>query len=202
MASTKLDICNLALVHLGIGKLVTDFDNDRTTEAITLRAVYDIVRDQVLSDFNWPFATKIQALTLIEEDPVDEWRYSYEYPHDCLRLRRLVGSGRVPTRDTVEPHRVVHGPTGKAIYTDLVDAIAEFTLDVNSESRFTSDFVMAFSLKLATIMAPRITAGDNSAMVTRLFQNYAYELSRAQANASNEGGLDIEPDAEYIRARS
>jgi hypothetical protein len=71
----------------------------------------------------------------------------------------------------------------------------------DTEEIFPPDFAMAFSLRLAITLAPRITAGDNGYLVRSLWERYILEMSRAQANAMNEAVPDMVPDSEYIRAR-
>ena len=79
MASSKTEIANLAISHLGIGKTIANLELEKSQEAIACRRFYDTVRDSSLRDFPWPFAGKIQALALVS----NEWLYAYQYPSDC-----------------------------------------------------------------------------------------------------------------------
>src|SRR5665648_440114 len=97
--SSATEICNMALGHLASGKEIANLETERSAEAIACRRFFDSARDAVLRDFSWPFATKIKALSLIEEDPNSEWAYSYRYPTDCLNFRRILSGTRTDTRD-------------------------------------------------------------------------------------------------------
>ncbi len=70
--STKTEILNMALAHIGVSKKVGNFDTEDSKEANAGRTFFDIARDNVLRDTQWPFTTKIEALALIEEEPNNE----------------------------------------------------------------------------------------------------------------------------------
>ena len=92
--ATKTEIFNMALGHLAIGKMVANFTAEQSQEARIGRIYYDIALGQVLKDVPWPFATKIAALGLLEEEPNTEWGYSYRYPSDCAHFRRILSGSR------------------------------------------------------------------------------------------------------------
>ena len=56
MAYSQVQICNLALLKFGSPK-ITSID-DQTPEAAACKALWDIVRDEVLYDHPWNFAMK------------------------------------------------------------------------------------------------------------------------------------------------
>ena len=87
--ASKTEIGNLALSHIGIGKEVANIETEQSAEASALRRVYDTALRKTLRDFNWPFARVIADLGLIEEDPTDEWDFSYRVPSDCVSFRRI-----------------------------------------------------------------------------------------------------------------
>src|SRR5688500_18089987 len=97
---SEIGICNLALRRIGVRKVITDLGGE-SEEEIAANACYDHARDTVLDMFPWPFAMKYVMLDLVEDfsedtsDEIHEWGYSYRYPTDCLKLRRIVtGVGR------------------------------------------------------------------------------------------------------------
>lgn len=200
MASTT-EICNLALSHLGVGKEISNVETDRGEEATVCRRFFDIARDRVLRDFSWPFTTKIAALALIEADPNTEWGYSYGYPSDCVNFRRILSSLRNDSRQTRVPYRIANSSSGKILFTDAVDAVAEYTVMISDSAIFPPDFVMALSFCLAMYIAPRITGGDPFKLGSRAMQMYALEIRMAQASAINEEQAEEEVQSEFIRSR-
>jgi len=199
--SSKVDIVNLALGHLGIDKPVANLTTESSEEAITARLYYDHARDAVLRDFPWPFSTKFATLALVAEEPTTEWGYSYRYPSDCLSIHRILSGLRNDTRQSRAPYKLGADTTGKLIYTDEQDAEIEYTAKNDDPSTYTSDFVLAFSYYLASMMAPRLSKGDQFKLGQEARRMYVLSLSLAVSRAFNEEQPDEEPESEFIRAR-
>lgn len=200
MASAT-EICNLALSHLGVGKEIANIDTEQSEEASACRRFYESARDATLRDFNWPFATRYEELGLIEEDPNDEWDYSYRYPTNCLRIRKILSGIRNDTRQSRVPYQIAQDDAGRILFTDQEDACIVYTRKETDPDKYTSDFVLAFSFRLANYIAPRLTAGDPFGLGKRALEMYSYEISVAAANAMNEQQDEELVDSELIRAR-
>jgi len=201
MASSKTEICNLALSHLGIGTEISNVDTEQSTDAATMRRFYEIAKDECFRDFNWPFATKFATLALVEEDPTEEWGFSYRYPSDCLRLRRILSGVRNDNRQSRVPYKIGQDDSGLLIYTDMEDAEIEYTKMSDDPSLYPSDFTMALSYKLAFYVAPRLAKGDPFGLGQKSAQNYMLYMNKAANNALNEQQDEEDPQAEYIRSR-
>lgn len=199
--ASQTDICNLALSHIGISKEIANVTTERTAEASACRRFYDIVRESVLKDYSWPFATKIAALNLVEEDPNDEWAFSYRYPSDCLYARRILSGQRDDTELTRVAYKITQDSQGILIFTDAENAELEYTLNVNDEDIYSSDFKLAFSYRLAHYIAPRLTAGDPFNLGDKAMRKYMIEIGRASANAFNEDKSSLPLTTESIAAR-
>lgn len=199
--STKEQIANMALRAIGVGKTISDLDTDTSAEAVACRTFWETIRDEVLSDFPWPFATKFATLGLVEEDPTDEYQYSYRYPSDCLKLRRILSGARHDSRQTRVHYRVGQDTQGKLIYTDEQDAQVEYTLRETNTERFPSDLVLALSYKLAAAIAPSNAKGDPFKLVEKMLSLYEMQIGKAKANAANEDQPDENPESQFIRER-
>ena len=199
--ASKLAIVNLALSHLASGKEVANFETEASEEARTARRFYEVARDATLRDFPWPFATKIAALALIEEEPNTEWAFSYRIPTDCVYLRRILSGLRNDSRDTRAPYKLGQDSSGLLLYTDEEDAQAEYTVKSENTEIYPSDFAMAFSYYLAMLMAPRLTSGDQFKLGERAMRLYQFEIGRAVSRGFNEEQGEEEPASESIRAR-
>lgn len=200
MASVT-EICNLALSHIGISKEISNVDTEQSQEAKACRRFYDIARQAVLKDFNWPFATKFAVLNLIEEDPNDEWDFSYRYPVDCLYARRILSGFRDDTEATRVAYKVGQDSQGILFFTDKETAELEYTLDAEEVERFPSDFKIALSYRLAHYIAARLTAGDPFGLGDKAMQKYMIEIGKASANAFNEDKSSLPLTTESIAAR-
>lgn len=200
--ATQTEICNLSLSHLGSGKEISNLDTDSSEEGSVCRRFFETAKDKVLSDFNWSFATKFRAIALVEEDPTDEWDFSYRVPTDCLKVRRILSGQRTDTRDSRIPYKIGRDDTGLLLFTDFEDAEIEFTMRQDDPAFYPANFTMALSYYLAFLIAPRITAGDPYNLQQRCMQLYSMEIDRAQRNNENEQQPDVEPDSELQRART
>lgn len=199
--SYNTEAANLALSHLGSGKTISDLETEQTAEAKAIRAFYSIVFKMVLRDYPWPFATKISSLALIKTNPNTEWGYSYQYPSDCEYARRILGVSRNESNEERVPYKIFNVDSGRAIFTDIENAALEYTMMVEDFTKIPSDFIMAFSFKLAYYIAPQITAGDPMKMGDRARVNYELELSNAKSAAFNEEQQDVPPQSELVRMR-
>lgn len=202
MASSKTEISNISLSHLGVGKEIANLETENSQEAAACRRFYDTALEATIRDFPWTFTNKYAALALVEEDPNDEWAYSYRYPTGCLFVKKILSGVRVDTRQTRVQYEVASDDAGKLIYTDMDDAQINYSALVEDTQFYPSDFVMAFSLRLASLIAPRVTAGDPFKLKNDMLKLYEYELSKARANNFNEEQDPEDPDSEFIRERS
>lgn len=200
MASSETEVANLALAHLGQNS-ITDIDSESSQEAAACRRFYDHARDEMLRRWPWTFAKRRQVLALVEEDPTDEWGYSYRWPSDCLFPRRIVNGDRNPTKDTVDKYLVESDTSGKLILCDVEDAELEYTARVEDVGLFPADFTLALSYKLAFYIAPFVTGGDPFDLQRRMIQFAEAFFQQAAAGSANEDRPDVPPESEFISGR-
>ena len=200
-AASTTEIANLAISHLGIGKEIGNLETEKSEEAQAIRRFFDTVRNQVLRDFPWPFATKFVNLALVEQDPTEEWAFSYRHPSDALKLRRILSGLRNDHRQSKVPFRISRDDSGLLIFTDFEDAQLEYTFEEEDPLRFPDDFIQALSFRLAAYVAPRLTKGDPFKVGRNAMEMYLFEINRAQSTAANEEQMDEIPQSEFIRFR-
>lgn len=206
MSSAKVDICNMAISHLGIGLEIANIASDSSAAAQACRRFYEPTRDEVLRAFAWPKQTVKEALQVVDEFDADEndWAFSYRYPADAIIVRRLFipGSGRRETESSRVPYELGRDSAGALIFTDLEDAYVEYTFKETVEGNFDPDFANAFTFLLAFKIAPRLTAGDQFKLGNRAYQFYQIAIAEARANALNELQPDQPPDSQLERSRA
>lgn len=200
----------MALGHLKITKQIANLVTEASAEAVACRTFYNIVKQEMLEDFKWPFATKQGALTLIEDNPfpVDsmgdsEWAFAYEYPATCVSFNRIIGGVRNESRLDRIPYRILinEDDGSKMILTDMDQAVGEWVANLVTEDMFSASYVMALSYKLASVIAPMVTGGDPFKLGDRAFKLYDLMLIKAQGNALNEEQVEAEPESEFVLAR-
>ena len=199
--SSKTDICNLALSHLGQAKEISDIDTEQSQEASACRRFINDALDATLVDHDWSFATSFETLGLVSENPTSEWAYSYRYPSECLKLRRILSGQRQDTDDSRIPFIIAQDAVGRLIYTDQGSAVIEKTISISDPDYFTPQFTLALSFRLAAYISPRITGGDPFKMKQEMLGQYAIELQAAKANDLTEVQLDKRAKSEFETGR-
>ena len=201
MAASASDIANRALAHLGAHGSISDIESDTSEAAITMLMFYEQALKVVYRSMGWGFPTKMADLALVEEEPNDEWLYSYRYPSDCLFLKRVCSGVRQDTNDTLVPYKISHDATGKVIWTDDAEAQVEYVAYLSTTTMFPDDFAEAVEWYLAFLAAPKLTNGDTAGMGMRAFQMFKLKIGEASARSRNEDQRDRPPESEFIRCR-
>lgn len=188
---SKIDICNLALAHLGQEGISSLTQDDERARRIHL--FYEPVKAEVLRTHNWAFALVREPLVLLEDPSAPTYPYLYQYPADGLFVRKVFAgeSGRKPFEFKEVYRRRINQ---RAIQTPAPQAVAEYTRDVQDATQFDPAFVKAFSLALAADLALTLTGdeGLSRLMLTR----YVQSLEEARrSNMSEEFQI---PPAESV----
>jgi hypothetical protein len=158
MAST-VDICNLALSHLGNkAQVVSISPVDGSVEADYCARFFTIARDEVLEMNDWTFARTRVELAQLSTNPSNVWQYAYLRPADCITPRRMMPTGDATLH---EDDSVDFDQEGDVLLTDLANAILIYTRPIEDPTRFSPGFVTALSYKLAAYLAGPILRGES-----------------------------------------
>lgn len=209
MAESNTELANLAISHLGIGGEIADLaeEGDNSEEANACRRFYDVALKATLRDFDWIFARKVAELTEIEDDDDDidiasEWAYVYRYPTDAVCLRRISSGARNDSRQSrIEFSETYDATYGRVILTDQESAVMIYTMYQSNPLYYPADFELAFTLRLAYLIAPRLAGKESRKLRERLWGEYQYHLAVARANAGNEEQAPEPVESEFVRAR-
>lgn len=193
--SSKIDICNLALSRFGQG-YIEALDED-TEAARLLDLNYDPVLQSVLREFPWNFATKVAYLALTTYTEPG-WQYVYQYPSNCVKIRRVYAAGDARSNEKSEFKLFTTG-TVKLIACDIEDAYAEYTYLVVDPSLFDPSFVAAFSYALASEICLPLIANDQKA--TEMYQKYQLILNKAHLAGAVENYDVPEWPSSYVTGR-
>lgn len=182
---TVEDICNDALTNLGAG-LISSID-DGSTEARQCRAVYDTVRDSVLEEAWWQFATFYSQPDLITSEVIPGWAYLYEMPDKCITARNIFDDTGLTIQPPIEFLQCISPQTNaRAIATNVVDPWVEFTYRVTDPSFYSPKFAECLALKLAAKIGYKITGNDASAKAAlALYATQISEVKRLNGSAKH-----------------
>lgn len=203
--ASNTNTANLALGHLGVGTEIANLTTESSEEAIALRRFEDVAIRTTLRDFNWGFAKAYFKLGEVEEFSTTsnerEWGYSYRYPSDCIKLRKIFSGNRDDTHQSRVRYEIGGDDTARLIYTDDSAPIAIYTKAVTNYALFPDDFIMALSIRWALYLPKRLMAGDPFKVTNDLFQMYRIELGNARKNDTDEQSFASPPESEFMRAR-
>lgn len=176
---SKINICNLALAHLGQGPISSLDQTDERAKRLNL--FYEPVRDEVLRTHNWGFATVQKKLELARQD-TQTGEFLYHYPADALFVRRIF----VPGQKQMIPFEMRYDTVvnGCVLAVKVPGVHALYTRRVEDETQFDGAFVKAFTLALAYDMTITLTA--DSALAAQIFEKYTLCLDEARRSNMTE----------------
>lgn len=196
---SQISICNRALAHMGQTRFIRSLD-EGSEEAETLRLHYDPVRRSLLSYRAWRFATMVSPLPKFTAT-VPGWSNVYALPAGCLRVLAVFGAGGAVDSDCGgAPFEVLRLSSGRAIVSDVPDAVGRCISDVTDPLEFPSLFCDALSWRLALEICAPLTS--KAALRDNLAAHYMEALRCAvDADAAEFCSSLPEWGDDYIRAR-
>lgn len=190
MALTAVQICNLALAHIGITQAIADLD-EASNEAQTCKLLFEPCRDDLLGGHEWPFMNRTADLGLVATDPTTAWAYSYRLPADCF-VARSIG-------DAV-PFTITSDSAGMLLYCSINPATLTYSAQVTDPALLPHDVAMALSWRMAMDLAPALSRTEGAA--DRAERGYLKALNNALSNRLNEAEYPAPDDAETITGRA
>lgn len=183
MASV-VSICNLALNLIG-QRSITDL-NENTNAARSCNLIYDTIRDSVLRDNAWNFASVTEELALLSGETIPGWDFIYAYPVKCLYVRKIIAEGDVADQLPRE-FQTPLAPVSKqrCIAVNLEYAYAEYTYQVTDPNLYDANFIDALSCRLAASLAQSIAG--NASLSQQLMQTYRNMIEVAKLSNAREG---------------
>lgn len=195
--SSEVDICNLALAHLGDeAEVVAISPPDGTIQAAHCGRFYPFARGVLLEMFPWSFAVKRVAIPKLATNPLDDdWGFAYSLPTGCLRPLSCLYPG-VPERylgtDTdinSHPYVIEAAANGSAImYTNVETATLRYIALITDTTKYTPGFTVALSRLLAAYLSGPILKGkEGAAMAQTQLKWFDIEFKKAAAASANTG---------------
>lgn len=183
-----VDICNLALAHLGDTATVASIDPpEGSAQAEHCQRFYPIARDTLLEMHSWSFATKRSTGAQIE-NVWPMWQYAYAMPVDAHHIIAVlppdatddystnflpstypdyytnyspsIAAGQyVPQKFSIET-----GDDGsEVILTNQQQAVFRYEFIATDPTKFSPLFTLALSWHLASMLAGPVIKGDQGA---------------------------------------
>ena len=179
--ATEIDICNLALAHLGDDATIASIKPpEGSAQAEQAARFYPIARNTLLEFHTWNFASKRTTLATVN-NTIDQWEYAYVAPADMITPLAILSptaqndyATRMSSGDTPGGITSNFAPTILAghytpqqfviednlIYTNQENALLRYQSLITDSTKFSPLFVVTLSWHLASMLAGPIIKGD------------------------------------------
>jgi len=215
--ASEVDICNLALAHLGDSASVASLDPpEGSAQAEHCARFYPIARDSLLEMHTWGFATRrVQLAQLGTGWP--EWDFAYAQPSDALNIIAILppdatddysaGANLLGVSTSgayvPQPYSCETDADGAdVIYTDQPGAVLRYTGLVTDTTRFSPLFVVTLSWHIASFLAGPLLKGDvgaaESKRCTSMMQGY---LSKAVESDAGQRRINPQHHIPWMSGR-
>lgn len=213
--ASEVEICNLALSHLGDSATVSSLSPpEGSAQAERCARFYPLARDVMQEDFVWNFCVRRKMLALVSGWESGKWAYAYAVPSEMIRPISVshpeASSDQVDVLGTRSgaPFQLEGTGAGQVvILTNQPDAELRYTTKVSDTTKFSAQFVDALSWRLASMLAGPILKGSEGIKMTQsclqIAMSIGGEAAVKNANSSQEergqGGRGYVPS--WIGAR-
>lgn len=217
MASV-VDICNLALAHLGETATVASIDPpEGSAQAEHCARFYPIARDTLLEMHSWSFVTR-RANGAEVENEWPMWQYAYAMPADGNHIIAVlppqatddysspftpdtypdfytnyspsVAAGQyVPQKFTIE----TSADGSEVILTNQSQAVLRYEAYATDPTKYSALFTLALSWHLASMLAGPVIKGDQGAAEAKRCLSVAMTIIQ-KAAAADSDARKIKPE--------
>ncbi|MBF0589013.1 MAG: hypothetical protein HQL53_07800 [Magnetococcales bacterium] len=197
MTISEVEICNMALGHLGVGEISAL--TEASAAGKVCNALYSRTRDELLRLHPWNFAQKTDTLALLSGESATGWSYVYAWPAHAVSANEIVQSDR--SADPIQYEVLLSSDgTGRIIATDQDSAALRYTYQVTDPNLFDALFVDALSWRLATKIGLRLKTAK-SAVLNAVNKSHEIAMAFAMGVDSNERKPNDPAESSFVLAR-
>jgi hypothetical protein len=199
--ASEVDICNLALSHLGDSATVASIDPpEGSAQAEHCARFYGVARNSMLEMHNWLFATRRKTLAVTTDDSFD-WAFAYAAPAGAIKLLAVLPYG-ANSDDETQPYEVESGETTNIILTDQETAVVRYVALITDLTRWSPLAINALSWLLASHLAGPVLKGDAGAAAAKsCYQTFLVALGQATTSDANQRKVSPEHIPAWIKGR-
>jgi len=168
MATSPVEICNLALDYLGTNN-IESLDERNNDNATLCKRWYDVTRKSLLRDLNASFSIKRASLASSATAPLYGRTYAFPLPNDCLKLLNV----DAPTDE--QDYQI----EGTSILYDTEGPLdIRYIYNATAVSQFDDEFKELLALKLALNLSTKVTQDlQRVTLLTQLLDSKYVETS-------------------------
>lgn len=196
---------NVQIAKTALSRLSDQYEiealDENSTEAEAVSLVFSDVRERLLREVPWSFATAEVTPASLDITPPGLWSYAYAYPSDCLKVLRIenpLGRRAPPVPFAVR----LFGPDDtKVICTNMIDPTIVYTKNIDDPTLMDPIFRSAFAYRLAQEVCMPLTGSRE--LLRDMTELGDREVAKADVEDAAEEVLDGErEDADWIKARA
>lgn len=188
--SSKVQICNLALIRLGVGTITSLSDN--TDAANLCNILYDDIRDEVLSEGPWSVTVTRKELNKTTNTPSFGYTYEFQLPTSPKCLKVLEINEEVPgTYD----YRI----EGDKLLANISTMRIKYIGQITDTGLYSPWLKRALVSRLAAELAYNLTGSSRVAEL--MMAKYERDLATGLSNDTQQGSADDMPSSDLIEVR-
>jgi hypothetical protein len=191
--ASEVEICNLALSHLGDEATVASIDPpEGSAQAEHCARFYRVARDVVLELHAWSFATHRVQLAQLEV-PAWNWTYAYAKPASCIKVLAVLPYA-ADSNAVSEDYEMESAADGAGIIrTNVENATCRYIRQSTDTAKFSPLLVESISRLLASYLAGPVVKGD-AGRKAALEQMQMFRVSVGQAMESDASQRKWQPE--------
>jgi hypothetical protein len=180
--TSEVSICNQALTWLGAEPITSLSDKSTTAELCKIN--YPLLRDAVLEERMWTFAT-VRAISEVQD--MDDWgvMYSHPIPKNWLSVFRVFRD-ITPRQNVTSEGWKLEGDRVLAQESKIYLWGIQSVVDTN---QFSQMFVQCLAARLAADLCVPIT--ENTEQLETMWKLYGAKLQEAAARDGTQGDNDV-----------
>lgn len=183
---SEIDIINRALAKMGDQRITSRGDN--VNRARIMDSLYDGVRDELLRECPWNFATQRDTLSADPTPPIYQWATAFAVPADLLYMVSTEGNSAY----RLEGNQILSNQENSLNIT--------YVRRVTDATEFDTGFAESLAAKLAYEAAQNITA--DTVLQDRLFRDYNLTLIRSKKTDGQEDDPRLPPVDDWEVSRN
>lgn len=188
MPLSPIALCSRALLKLGARPIQSFYDE--RIEADLALALFEPIRDALLSAYPWRFAVVQMALPRLETAPIADYQYAFQLPSDCLRVLSVGNQGR--------SRGVQYRRVGNTLHSDSDAMIVDYIFRPDDEVAPAYFDQVVIARLSAEFCLPLTENTSRAEMLYRLAENEFERAKRIDAQQDTPRALD---DFNLLNAR-
>ncbi|RUM90700.1 MAG: hypothetical protein DSZ27_08395 [Thiomicrospira sp.] len=190
-----IDICNIALSHLGQRPNVTSISPpEGSVEAEYCATYWPLARDAALGEFDWGFATRVSRMNKVIST-VSGYEYMYALPSNCIRVSSVIPEDSLEEQE----YEITDYDGGRYVISNQDDARIKYVYRLEDPVGYPPAFTDALTWLMASHLSMPVTRDIKLKKAS--MEMYEMLIQKAKVISANQSHKN-DNKAGWIEARS